>query len=220
MPDTVLIRPALTDTSYCEDGFPLLTADAQLPQIAGRGARRFHRYYDTCAAAFESWCRHKIFPQAQLLYHQALRNALPPPQWHAALQTVITFHEGNLLSLYTEATLIGTPQRVVIRRADTWDLRRALPVTVAECFPARAPWRSFLLQQAAQQIEQQEAQGIAAYDPLWSKKLRRYLRPQQFYLTQEGLCFFFSMHTIAPAVEGIPTFCLPYCRETGPCPPK
>lgn len=220
MPDTVLLRPALTDTSYCEDGFPLLTADALLPQITGRGSRRFQRYYDACAAAFESWCRHKLFPQAQLLYQQALSSAVPPPQWHASLQTTITYHENTLLSLYTEATLTGTPQRTVLRHADTWDLRRALPVTVAECFPARAPWRSFLLQQAAQQIEQQEAQGIAAYDPLWRKKLRRYLRPQQFYLTQTGLCFFFPMHTIAPVVEGIPTFFLPYCDEIGPYLPK
>lgn len=218
MTDIVTIQPVLTDVSFCEDGLPLLTANAQLPQVSGHS--RFNRYYAACATAFERWCRHEIFPQAQLLYQQALTNAAPLPQWHAALQTVITFQKDSLLSLYADITLTGTPQRTLLRRADTWDLRHSLPVTIADLFPPHTPWRSMLLREAAQQIGQQEAQGVALYDPQWRQKLRRYFHPQQFYLTSDGLCFFFPLCTIAPAAEGLPSFSLPYNRETGPFLPK
>ena len=220
MPSPISIRPVLSDIAFCEDDVPLLTVSADLPQIDGRGSRRFQRYYTACAAAFERWCRYQIFPQAQLLYQQALETAAPIPQWHAALQTTITCHTDHLLSLYTETVLTGPPQRTVLRRADTWDLRHSLPITVAEFFPPHTHWRTVLLREAAQQIRQQEAYGIAAYDPQWSKKLRRYFHPQRFYLTPDGLCFFFPMGSIAPFVEGIPTFCLPYNREKGPFLPK
>lgn len=219
MAHTVTVLPVLTDLSLCEEDIPLLTAEACLPQITGRDSRRFERYYRACAAAFESWCRHKVFPQTQQLYRQALRNAAPLPQWHASLQTEITFRQKDVLSLYTEIRLTGAPQRTVIRRADTWDLRRGLPMTAAEFFPPHT-LRRVLLLEAAQQIRQQEAQGIAAYDPQWSQKLRHAFRPHRFYLTEQGLCFFFPACTIAPAAEGIPTFCLPYNEETGPYPPK
>lgn len=220
MSESVSFHPLLPDTAFCEDDLPLLTAHADLPQITGRGSHRFNRYYHACAATFERWCRHKIFPQAQQLYRQALDSAAPIPQWHATLQTVITLHKDNLLSLYTQTTLTGMHPRTILRHADTWDLRRGLPITAAECFPPRAPWRALLLREAAQQIRQQESQGIALYDPQWHKKLRRHFRPQQFYLTEEGLCFFFPLSAIAPAVEGIPTFCLPYSSETGPFLPQ
>ena len=218
MPDPISIRPVLSNVTFCEDDFPLLTAGAQLPQMDG--SRRFQHYYKACASAFERWCRYQIFPQAQQLYRQALDTAAPIPQWYAALQATITCHTDHLLSLYTETTLTGPPQRTVLRRADTWDLRHRLPMTAAEFFPPRTHWRALLLRQAAQQIRQQESQGIAAYDPHWNKKLRHYFHPQRFYLTPDGLCFFFPMDTIAPPVEGIPTFCLPYNRENGPFPPK
>ena len=220
MPDAVHIHPLFTDLAFCEDGLPLLHADAFLPRIDGRGSRRFNRYYDACGAAFENWCRHKIFPQVQLLYRQALNNAAPLPQWQATLKTAVTFHKSDILSLYTETTLSGTPQRTVLRRADTWDLRRSLPVSVAEFFPSRTPWRSSLLRKVAEQIRQQEAQGIALYNPHWNQQLRRAFRPQHFYLSEQGLCLFFPACTIAPAAEGIPTFCLPYNEENGPRLPK
>ena len=134
MSHTVSIRPVLSDITFCEDDFPLLTASANLPQLDGRGSHRFQRYYAACATAFERWCRYQILPQAQLLYRHALETATPIPQWHATLQTVVTCHTDRILSLYTETVLSGAPQRTVLRRADTWDLRHGLPMTITEFF--------------------------------------------------------------------------------------
>ena len=40
--------------------------------------------------------------------------------------------------------------------------------------------------------------------------MRRRFNAQNYYLTEKGLTFFFPMYAIAPPVEGIPVFTLPY----------
>ena len=56
---------------------------------------------------------------------------------------------------------------------------------------------------------------MARYDPEWRKKLRRRFNSRNYYLTEEGLTYFFPMYAIAPAAEGIPVFTVPY-EAVGP----
>ncbi len=220
MPAAVTVRTAFSDLIFCADEIPLLTAEATLPCWKSRHSSRFERYYRACAAVFTNDCRCRLFPQAQALYREALETACPLPQWHAQLRTVLTFQTADAVSLYTETSVSGCQTRNLFRRADTWDLRRGLPLQLQEFFPPHAAWRKLLLQTAAQQIEKALAQGIALYDPDWHKKLRRRFDPRRFYLTEEGLCFFYPLHSIAPAIEGLPTFLLPYNEQTGPFRPQ
>ena len=66
---------------------------------------------------------------------------------------------------------------------------------------------------AAGEIRQQEAAGHARYLPGWQRKLRRNFNARNFYLTPEGLVFFYPMYAIAPAMEGIPAFTVPWNRQ-------
>ena len=220
MPAAVTVRPVLSELTFCADEIPLLTAEAALPCWNSRRSRRFERYYRACAAVFANDCRFRLFPQAQALYREALETACPLPQWHAQLQTVLTLQTEATVSLYTETSVTGCQNRSLSRRADTWDLRRGLPLRLQEFFPPHTAWRTLLLQTAAQQIGAAHAQGIARYDPDWRKQLRRRFDPRRFYLTEAGLCVFYPMCSIAPAIEGIPTFLLPYNEQTCPFRPQ
>ena len=60
----------------------------------------------------------------------------------------------------------------------------------------------------------QEDAGTARYREDWRRRLRRSFNARNFYLTAEGLCYFFPMYALAPAAEGIPTFTVPY-RHSG-----
>lgn len=66
---------------------------------------------------------------------------------------------------------------------------------------------------AAGEIRQQEAAGHARYLPGWQRKLRRNFNARNFYLTPEGLVFFYPMYAIAPAMEGIPSFTVPWNHQ-------
>ena len=57
--------------------------------------------------------------------------------------------------------------------------------------------------------------GGARYLDGWRRRLRQQFNPMRFYLTPEGIAFFYPMYAIAPAAEGIPVFTVPY-EAVGP----
>ena len=219
MSDTIILPDAPEELVFCAEELPVLTGRITLPHRQGRNGR-FNRYYRSCADAFERCCRRELLPRAESAYYRALENAGPLPQWRAELTCRVTLQTERLLSLRSDTTVTGMGRPTAARRGDTWDLRRELLVSLPDCFAPRVPWKKQLLQHAAQQIQDLEAQGIARYHDGWQHLLSRAFRPQDFYLTDEGLCFFFPLGSIAPEVEGLPTFCLPYSEETGPFIPQ
>ena len=117
----------------------------------------------------------------------------------------------GLWSLYTQSreTPVSGPS-LLTRRGDTWDLNGGYPVELSAFFPPRSSWKKLLLTLAAEDILRQERAGVSQYREDWRRTLRRQFNAQNYYLTAEGLAFFFPMYAIAPAAEGIPTFTLPY----------
>ena len=58
-----------------------------------------------------------------------------------------------------------------------------------------------------------ERAGISRYRESLRRDLRRRFSPRNYYLTEDGLVFFYPMYAIAPAREGIPAFTLPYGED-------
>lgn len=207
-------QPFTTERTWTQDGIPILSAEVAVPRpvtVNNRFSRRIQQYYQLQSRAFLRYCERWLFPQAVTEYHAALAASAPLPHFQAELSYQITYQEQGLLSLYTqsrERTLPGPS--LLTRRGDTWDLSTGYPVPLADFFPPKSGWKKQLLRLAAESIQQQESAGIAHYHPHWNKALKRYFNRENFYLTEEGLVFFFPMYSIAPAAEGIPTFLLPF----------
>ena len=199
------------EREWTVEGIPVLTAAVELPQPQGADAvsRRIRRYYQAQCKAFLRYCERWLFPQAEAEYRAALAASAPLPCFRAELGYRVTYNSGGLWSLYTQSREV-TGHTLLTRRGDTWDLTAGYPIALSAFFPARAPWRRQLLALAAEDIQRQERSGVARYDPDWRKKLRRRFNPRNYYLTDEGLTYFFPMYTIAPAAEVIPAFTLPY----------
>ena len=199
-----------TEREWTVEGIPVLTAAVELPQPQGADAvsRRIRRYYQAQCKAFLRYCERWLFPQAEAEYRAALAASAPLPCFRAELGYRVTYNSGGLWSLYTQSREV-TGHTLLTRRGDTWDLSAGYPVPLSAFFPARSPWRRQLLALAAEDIQRQERAGIARYDPEWRKKLRRF-NSRNYYLTEEGLTYFFPMYAIAPAAEAIPAFTLPY----------
>ena len=203
-------EPFAAEREWTVEGIPVLTAAVELPQPQGADAvsRRIRRYYQIQCKAFLRYCERWLFPQAEAEYRAALAASVPLPCFRAELGYRVTYNSGGLWSLYTQSREV-TGHTLLTRRGDTWDLAAGYPVPLSAFFPARSPWRRQLLALAAEDIQRQERAGIARYDPEWRKKLRRF-NSRNYYLTEEGLTYFFPMYAIAPAVEAIPAFTLPY----------
>ena len=203
-------EPFAAEREWTVEGIPVLTAAVELPQPQGADAvsRRIRRYYQAQCKAFLRYCERWLFPQAEAESRAALAASAPLPCFRAELGYRVTYNSGGLWSLYTQSREV-TGHTLLTRRGDTWDLAAGYPVPLSAFFPARSPWRRQLLALAAEDIQRQERAGIARYDPEWRKKLRRF-NSRNYYLTEEGLTYFFPMYAIAPAAEAIPAFILSY----------
>lgn len=212
-------EPFVTEREWTVDGIPLLTATISLPRpvpLSGQIAGRIDRYYQLQNRSYLRYCEHWLFPQAEAEYRAALASSSPLPHLTADLLYRVTYNQGGLWSLYTQSREAGLPgQTALVRRGDTWDLRRGFPLPLSAFFPRRSPFKKMLLTHVEAEITRQEAAGVARHHPTWRRDLRHNFNPQNFYLTGDGLTYFYQMYAIAPQVEGIPSFTLPW-NEVNP----
>lgn len=213
MEDTGLhTEPFAAEREWLVEGVPVLTASVLVPQpVPEKSARRIHRYYQLQCRSFLHYCERWLLPQAEAEYRQALAASTPLPSFHAELNYQVTYNEGGLWSLYTQSKeFTGPGLPLVTRRGDTWDLAAGYPVPLSAFFPAGSPWRKKLLAFASEEIQRRERAGISRFHENWRRELRRHFNAQNYYLTAEGLTFFFPMYALGPAAGGIPSFLVPY----------
>lgn len=203
------------------DGIAVLRAEVTLPRCGERGrrARRFDRYYRRYARAYLKYCEAELYPRAAEAMRSAMERSAPWACAHATLDYTVTLACGGLLSLYTEGREEQLPPRLTLRRAEVWDTRRGLLLPLADLFPPKTAVKRLLVRSAWAQAAAQIEEGSAVYYPNYRAALRRCFSARSFYLTEEGLHWFYPMYSAAPSAEGIPDFCLPY-GEGGPLLPE
>lgn len=205
-----------TEREWTVEEIPVLTAAVSLPEpvpAADRTSRRIRRYYQLQCRSFLRYCETYLLPLAAEEYQAALAASQPLPRLRAELTYQVTYNEGGLWSLYTQSREQGPGGQVsLLRRGDTWDLASGYPVALSALFPRRSGWRRRLLEAVEAEAAQRTAAGVSQYHEGVRRRLRQYFNPQNFYLTGEGLAVFYPMYAIAPAMEGIPVFTIPYGR--------
>ena len=215
-------EPLTAERTWTVEEIPVLTASISLPTPAEgseRAARRIRRYYQLQSRSFLRYCERWLLPAAEAEYRTALASSAPLPSFRAELEYRVTYNENGLWSLYTQSRERGADGRTLLtRRGDTWDLTSGYPVPLAAFFPRRSGWKRKLLAAAEAEIRRREAAGAARWNENWRRELRRRFNPENFYLTGDGLAFFYPMYALAPASAGIPVFTVPYARE-GPISP-
>jgi len=214
-------EPFAAEREWEVEGVPVLSASVRVPEpvpaAGNRVSRRVKRFYQLQSRSFLRYCERCLLPQAAAEYQTALAFSGPLPAFRAELDYHVTYNQGGLWSLYTQSReTTGPGGTLVTRRGDTWDLAEGYPVPLKDFFPAGTAWKKRLLTLAAEDIQRRERAGAGRFHEGWRRELRRF-NPQNFYLTEDGLAFFYPMYAIAPASEGIPTFVLPY-GEGGPQP--
>ena len=204
---------------WTAEDITVLTADVALPRPEGesRGLRRLRRYYEHFARCYLRYCQRFLYPQALTAFQEALAASTPWKPHAAQLTAHVTRNGDGVLSLYTDDREDCGGRPLVIRRGDTWDLTTCLPLSPADFFPPRVRWKHQFLAFADETARRQLAEGVSLYREDWRRCLRRNFSREHFYLTDQGLCFFYQMYLLSPPVESVRVFCLPWGKE-GPFP--
>lgn len=209
-----LAEPKLAEAECCNrvlaDGAAkLLTIHARWPRLeeTSPGAQRINRYYDALADRWLKRWEGPLLTQARaaLTTGEAGANQLP---WSAELDFTITcFHDG-VLSLYIDAAEnVGARRPRRVRQGDVWLLPSGIPLTLRELLPRqRRWWRLPVLETVRRQAGRQLQAGEAVFYDDWVKLISKRFSPGRFYLTEAGPVVFYPVESIAPAMEGFPTF--------------
>ena len=219
-------RLRTAERTWTAADLPVLTASISLPEPVdekNRAMRKIGWFYRLEERAYLRYCQTMLFPRAAALCRQALETSAPLPRCAAALNCRVTCDGGGLWSLTADMREQFGVHSQTLRRSDTWNLFTGDPLPLSAFFPPRFPVRRHLLGLAEAEISRQEEAGVARYHEDWRQELRRGFNRENFYLTPEGLCFYWQMQSIAPLAEGIPTFLVPYgefCRLPALSPPK
>lgn len=203
-----LSAPCLSQPGTCQEVFQdgervLLTVSARWLQLEGDspGVRRINRYYQSLS---EAWKRRWAGP----LLERAKAAATPDsPPWEARLDLTVTLLSQELLSLrwdVVEDVGLRRPRR--LRTGDTWLLPQGTPVTLRELLPPRRLWKKGIVEEVRRQIGRRVEAGESVFYEDWHSLAARKFSPGRFYLTGDGPVVFYPVETIAPAMEGFPSF--------------
>lgn len=219
-------RPRTAEQRWPAEDLPVLTASVSLPEpinSKSRAMRKIGYFYRLEERSYLRYCQTMLLPKAAALCRQALENSAPMPRCAAVLDCHVTYDDGGLWSLAANAREQFGGHSRTLRWCDTWDLATGSPLPLAAFFPPRFPVRKYLLHLAETEIARQEDAGTARYHDGWRAELRHTFNRENYYLTPEGLRFYWQMQSIAPMAEGIPSFLVPYgeaCRLPAPAPQK
>jgi len=208
------LQPFTTERVWTVEEIPVLTARLSVPEplsAEDRISRRIRRYYRLQLRAYLRYCESFLLPQAEAEFRAALAASTPLPSFRAELDHTITYREGSLLSLCIRS-LESVPQGSTrsVWWGDTWDLTDGYPVPLSAFFPPRSSWKRALTTYAEAELRRREEQGAVHPRGGLCRLLRRHFNPRSYYLTPEGLVFFYPAGSIAPMAEGILSFNVPY----------
>lgn len=192
------------EKTFSENGVPLLTVRIEpLPlEEHSRGERRIARYY---RELIRQWYRRW---EGSLLTRAKI--AAPAQPWQVSLRYQITLRTPQYLSLLWEVTEQADTRRPRrLRQGDIWLLPLGVPLSPTALFaPLGVHWRTTVLKEVERQINTRLQSGDCVFFEHRDSALRRYLRAEGLYLTEEGIQLFYPPCTIAPAFEGFPLFSL------------
>lgn len=189
---------------------PVLRCSLSLPHLPAprrRSIRRMDRYYQALVDHLKRFWLRQTVPQAVRAAMLARQSSRPVSLWEEQVSFSITRNSSGVLSLFWDRRSSQGGPALTERHGDTWLLTDGCPLLLRD-IPLSVPRRE-LPEEAVRQAARREREGISCYAPDYPELLRLQFRPDRFYLTEDQLCFFYPMRSVASRAEGIPVFSVP-----------
>jgi hypothetical protein len=152
-----------------------------------------------------------LYQMAMVDYDFSISNNYPIKQFEAYVDYSITFHQDCTISLYIDQyEYAGGAHGLTVRFSDTWSLQQNKRMELNELFPQSINYQDFIIQTINRQIELEKENGNSMYFEDYLRLVNVNFKPNNFYLTKEGIVIYFQQYEIAPYASGLPIFVIPY----------
>lgn len=204
----------LSDTLECNNS-PILSYKINYPFFTSScnpaAVAYLNDYYCVNAHSFENYLRKNLFEQAAENYRQ-LNGSTPVMAYEAVQSITITYHSDCIVSLYYDRYLFtGGAHGTTTRYSDTWNLENGHRIEVGEFFKS-SDFKKNVMNSIIAAIADYKKRypDSTIYFPEYMENVKASFRKNQFYLTPEGIIFYFQEYDIAPYSSHIPQFLFPF----------
>jgi|LSQX01.3.fsa_nt_gb hypothetical protein len=132
---------------------------------------------------------------------------------HAYSSTPGIYYNGNgLLSVVNELyEYTGGAHQTTYWRSETFDLETGQKLALSDIFTgSKDEILESIYQLVLDQIEEQKGTDEFYYFDDYADNVRKYYEEEDFFLTADGIIFYYQPYAIAPHAAGLPMFKLPF----------
>lgn len=196
-------------TFYTEDGTKLLSLSYAVPKIENAEGNdsltMINAYYEAQLQAMVDAGRGELLETAEIA---AQEGYLILPYSEEESFTEEYRSESRIAFLRTRSIYNGGAHPNFVLFADNFDYTTGLRLTAEDVFSVPEDiYRTRILDEILKQIEKNGAEN---YFEEYREYLPQIFNPDQFYLTEEGIVYYFQPYDIAPYAAGVPSFLIPF----------
>lgn len=180
----------------------LFEAKIRLPQVGGRSksAQRINTYYKALMKHWERYVSKVLAKQAKKQFLFLTKHGFLFHTYDFTMDFAVTLNEDGVLSLYIDrGEYTGGANGTTVRSGDTWDDGFPLRIKAMETK------KRGIQRRIVEMIKQRQADGESYFEPV-KYYVRKYYKPEQWYLTPDGVTAFYQEVTVAPHASGIVSF--------------
>jgi hypothetical protein len=160
---------------------------------------------------FLDYVNYEMFKNAIVDYQNSQQQGFPFNPYGAFLKYTISYNQNCVLSSYHDQyTYTGGAHGSTLRFGTTYSLKtgRVLPLS----YWFKNNYKQRVLEEVTKQADLMNAQQPGLLFEDYRKLLVDTFNEDSYYLSPEGLVFYYGQYDIAPYVAGIITFTIPYSQ--------
>lgn len=192
---------------------PVLKYRICYPSFAAQStaaARHINSHYILYCRETEHYCRTVLYPQAVENARYIPSNQPPFNSYEFESVFAVTFNQACITSLYTDRyEYLGGAHGSAFRLSDTWDFKTCARLELEQFFLSDEFYPEDLFKKMEKQVQERLKASPSSYFDDYPTLLRKYFRPENFYLDDSGVVIYYQQYEIAPYSTGIPTFSIP-----------
>ncbi len=190
-----------------EGNIPILKINIEYPEIDCdllKGEKIYNDFYKRLTTNFQRYCEEKLSKQ---IARSSIRNENFRP-FGEIMKYYITANGDNYISTLIEITHFDGYFKETLRYGHVWDIKNGVLLPYEYFFRKMKTNVKSVRREIAKIIYERIKEGGAEFN-YTENRVKRYagkVDPNNFFLVDGGIAFWFPVGTIAPESEGFPTY--------------